>query len=334
MIDPWRITEERFDADLLAAHESVFAVSNGYLGVRGTPEEGSPVRDPGVVLNGLHETWPIVYPEDAYGLARTGQTIANATDGSIIRLFADDEPFDLGSSHVVRFERTLDMQGGVLRREVEWETARGRRVLIRWRRLASFEHRHLVAMIYEVVSLDGAVCLAVSSELVTHAEPQCTDDPRRAKGFADKVLVAQGGEADGSRALLSLRTRRSGLELSAGMDHAVTGSVPVQMDSVIDGDSARTTLLARLGAGDTLTLSKYVAYHWAPDPRPGDLAARTRRTLDRAAAAGYLTLEAGQRRHVRAFWERSDVEIEGAPGVQRTVRFNLFQLLQATARSE
>src|ERR1043165_4630786 len=117
MIDAWRITEERFDPHLLAAHESVFAVSNGYLGVRGTPEEGSPVRDPGVILNGLHETWPIVYPEDAYGLAPTGQTIVNATDGSIIRLFFDDEPFDLATAAIVRFERVLDLAGGVLRRE-------------------------------------------------------------------------------------------------------------------------------------------------------------------------------------------------------------------------
>jgi hypothetical protein len=51
-----------------------------------------------VILNGFHETWPIVYPEDAYGLARTGQTIANVTDGSLIRLFVDDEPFSLATA--------------------------------------------------------------------------------------------------------------------------------------------------------------------------------------------------------------------------------------------
>ena len=140
---PWRIAEARFSPDRLGAHESVFAVGNGYLGVRGAPEEGTPAHDPGVVLNGFHETWPIVYPEDAYGLARTGQTIVNATDGSIVRLFVDDEPFDLASVRIVRFERVLDMALGVLVREVEWETARGARVLVRSRRLASLADRHL-----------------------------------------------------------------------------------------------------------------------------------------------------------------------------------------------
>ena len=181
----------------MAAHESVFAVGNGYLGIRGAPEEGAPSHDPGVILNGLHETWPILYPEDAHGLARVGQTIVNATDGSIIRLFVDDEPVDLAAAGLTRFERTLDLSTGVLSREVEWETARGRRVLIRSRRLASLEDRHLAAMDYEVVALDGPVRIAICSELVTHAPSQTADDPRRGKGFAEKVLVPVAARADG-----------------------------------------------------------------------------------------------------------------------------------------
>lgn len=111
----------------------------------GAPEEGAPSHDAGVILNGLHETWPIHYPEDAHGLARVGQTVVNATDGSIIRLFVDDEPLDLGTAGLLRFERVLDPGTGVLSREVEWETLRGRRVLVRSRRLASLEDRHLAA---------------------------------------------------------------------------------------------------------------------------------------------------------------------------------------------
>ena len=106
----WQIVERAFQREYLPALESVFAVANGYLGLRGTPEEGTPTHEAGAVLNGVHETWPIVYPEDAYGLARTGQTIVNATDGTLIRLFVDDEPFDLTTAKLLRFERVLDMQ--------------------------------------------------------------------------------------------------------------------------------------------------------------------------------------------------------------------------------
>ena len=103
----WQIVEREVVPADAGALESVFAVANGYLGIRGAPEEGTPARDPGVTLNGLHETWPIVYPEDAYGLARTGQTVVNATDGSIVRLYVDDEPFDLATAR-----RTVEASGG------------------------------------------------------------------------------------------------------------------------------------------------------------------------------------------------------------------------------
>src|SRR6185437_14664661 len=156
-----------------------------------------------------------------------GQTIVNATDGSIIRLFVDDEPFDLATAAIVRFERVLDMQIGVLHREVEFETPRGRRLLIRSRRLASLEHRHLAAMDYEVVALDGAARIAVSSELITHGPGETSDDPRRGKGFAENVLVPLAAHAGDRRAVLRLATRNARLELACGMEHAVEAEGPV-----------------------------------------------------------------------------------------------------------
>jgi alpha,alpha-trehalose phosphorylase len=326
----WSISEDRFTTD--PAAESVFAVGNGYLGMRGTPEEGAPAHDAGAILNGFHETWPIVYPEDAYGLARTGQTIVNATDGSVIRLFVDDEPVDLATAKVRRFERVLDMRTGILHREVELETGRGQRLLVCSTRLASFEHRHLAAMSYEVSALDGPVRIAVSSELVTYGPGETSDDPRRGKGFAEKVLVPVSARADGARAVLNLATRNSGLELAVGMEHEIEGARTVQVSA--EGDGARVVMLADLEPGQTLSLSKYVAYHWSASAPAGDLAARVDRTLDRAALDGYETIEREHTRHVTEFWRRSDVEIEGAPGLQRAVRFNLFHLMQATARAE
>jgi alpha,alpha-trehalose phosphorylase len=322
----WEITQEGFSSD--PALESVFAVANGYLGLRGTPDEGAPAHDAGAILNGLHETWPIVYPEDAYGLARTGQTIVNATDGTVVRLFVDDEPFDLATAKVHRFERRLDLRTGVLHREVEWETRRGQRMLVCSRRLASFEHRHLAAFHYEVTALDSPVRITISSELVTHGPGETSDDPRRGKGFAEKVLVPLAAHADAGRAVLRLATRNSGQELAVGMEHAVDGPVK----TVAEGDGARTVVLADLEPGEPLRLEKYVAYHWAAGAP--DLAARVDRTLDRAARDGYETIEAEHAAHVEDFWSRSDVVIEGAPELQQAVRFNLFQLMQATARAE
>ncbi len=334
MTRPWQIVESGLQPADAAAREAVFAVGNGYLGIRGTPEEGGPAHDAGAILNGFHETWPIVYPEDAYGLARTGQTIVSATDGSIIRLSVDGEPFDAATARVLRYERVLDMQRGVLCREVEFETSQGRRLLVRSRRLASLEDRHLAAFEYEVLALDGAVRIDLSSELVTHGGGEGSDDPRRGKGFAEKVLEPIAAHAVERRALLHLATRNSGLELACGMEHDIEASSPVSVETSALGDGAQVAVRADLPAGGSLRLRKYVAYHWGPEAPAGELLWRADRTLDRARRAGYERIELAHARRVADFWRRSDVQLEGAPELQQAVRFNLFQLLQATARGE
>ena len=93
--DEWSLIEKKFHPEFIAQTEAVFALGNGYLGMRGGPEEGGPCVQNGTFVNGFYETWPIVYGEEAYGFARTGQTMLNVTDSKIIRLFVDDEPFDL-----------------------------------------------------------------------------------------------------------------------------------------------------------------------------------------------------------------------------------------------
>ena len=132
--------------------------------------------------------------------------------------------------------------------------------------------------------------------------------------------------------VLSLATRRSGLTLACGMHNDFTGAAAVE--TTVDGDAARVVAESALVAGGSLRLRKYVAYHWAANTAPGEMAARAHRTLDRAASEGYDAVEQAHSRRVEAFWERSDVEVEGAPEVQRAVRFNLFQLMQATARAD
>ena len=59
----------------------------------------------GTYINGFHETWPIRHAEAAFGFARTGQTIVNAPDAKVIKLYVDDEPLMLGTSEIEHYER-------------------------------------------------------------------------------------------------------------------------------------------------------------------------------------------------------------------------------------
>ncbi len=107
--DEWRFVEQEFYPRFLAQAETFFSTANGYFGIRGAFEEGQPAHDNGSFVNGFYESWPIVYGEEAYGFAKTGQTIVNVPDGKIIKLYVDDEPFYLPTAELVQFERVLDM---------------------------------------------------------------------------------------------------------------------------------------------------------------------------------------------------------------------------------
>src|ERR671919_531762 len=94
-VHPWEIREIDLDLDVLAQMESVLALSNGHIGMRANLDEGEPHGMPGTYLNGVYEAHPLPYAEAAYGDPEAGQTVVNVTDGKLIRLLVDDEPFDV-----------------------------------------------------------------------------------------------------------------------------------------------------------------------------------------------------------------------------------------------
>src|SRR6478752_10563510 len=94
-IEAWRLRETALDLPVLANTESVFALSNGHIGLRGNLDEGEPHGIPGTYLNSFYEATDLPYPEGGYGYPEAGQSLINVTNGKTIRLLVDDEPFDV-----------------------------------------------------------------------------------------------------------------------------------------------------------------------------------------------------------------------------------------------
>src|SRR5271165_4886048 len=188
--DEWNIIEKAFHPEFLAQLETMLALGNGYLGMRGGPDEGGPNAENGTFINGFYETRPIIYGEEAYGFAKTGQTICNVADGKTIKLFVDDEPFRLDNAHLLKYERRLNMKSGTLDREILWETPAGKQVSITSRRLVSFPNRHVAAVSYCVTLLNAQAFVVISSEIAVN-EPSILDneggDPRLARAFLGRV---------------------------------------------------------------------------------------------------------------------------------------------------
>ena len=343
--DEWNVVEKAFHPEFLAQLETMLALGNGYLGMRGCPEEGGPNAENGTFINGFYETRPIVYGEEAYGFARTGQTICNVTDSKIIKLFVDDEPFWLPNAQLLSYDRRLNMKSGTLDREILWETPAGKRVSITSRRLVSFANRHVAAISYCVTLLNAPAFVVISSEMTAN-QPSVRDneeDPRLAKAFLGPVLHQRTSYSKDRRIVLCHATEKSRFTLTCATDTTLESSCPHSYKVVHSADFGQVAFTIEARPGCPIQLTKYMVYHSSQTASAEELCGGAEWTMDRVVNQGFQQLLASQEQYMDDFWGRSDVRIRdireerikrSTVEIQQAIRFNLFHILQASARAE
>ena len=332
-VEPWNLRETHLDLDLLAQTESVLALANGHVGGRANLDEGEPHGLPGSYLSGVYESRPLPYAESAYGLPETGQEIINVTNGKLIRLFVDDEAFEVRYGTLRSHERMLDFRAGVLNRRAEWVSPAGRAIRVSSVRLVSFTQRAIAAVCYEVEPLDGRARIAVLSELLANEPPPDDTDPRLPAPVVDP-LRSEYHSAARRAAVLVHKTRVSGLRVGAGMDHVIEGPTRKRTESRSYEDGGLVTVATALQPGQKLRLIKFVAYAWSSDRSLPAVRDQVFAALTAARQTGWEGLLAEQRAYLDDFWSRADVEVDGDAEVQQAVRFAMFHVLQAGARAE
>jgi len=332
--EPWHVRESSLDRTVLAQSESVFALSNGHIGLRGNLDEGEPHGLPGTYLNSVFEFRPLPYAEAGYGYPESGQTVINVTNGKLIRLLVEDEPFDVRYGELRTHERVLSLRDGVLRRTAEWTSPSGHSVHITSSRLVSFTQRATAAIAYEVRPVDGPLHLVLQSELVANEQlPTMSADPRAA-AILEAPLRPEQRSAYDAHAHLVHSTRESGRRIGAAMDHTLHCPADVRTGIECSENTARFTVTTRLAGGQSLRVVKFLAYGWSSQRSIPAISAQVEAALTLARETGWDGLLAEQRRYLDDYWARADVDLDGDPEVQQAVRFALFQVLQASARAE
>ena len=333
-VEPWSVRETALDLEVLAQVESVFALSNGHIGLRANLDEGEPVGLPGTYLNSFYELRPLPHAEAGYGYPESGQTIVNVTNGKIIRLLVDDEPLDVRYGHLLAHERELDLRAGTLRRRADWRSPAGAAVRVCSTRLVSFVQRSAAAILYEVEPLEGPVRVVVQSELVANEPtPARSKDPRTAAAL-ESPLVSEEFFDHALRVVLVHSTRSSKLGMAAGMDHLIEGPTGTDTAAESRADLGRVTVAADLAPGQRLRVVKFIAYAWSSRRSHPAVRDEVVAALAEARHTGWEGLVAGQRAYLDGFWDGADVELDGDTELQQALRFALFHTLQAGARAE
>ena len=347
-IDPWRLIDLEPDPSDLGTIETLFAVGNGYLGMRDNPPEGRIAHSHGTFVNGFHETWEIQHAESAHAFARVGQTLVNVPDAKVMKLYVDDEPIRVDTADLERHERMIDFRAGIQRRTLIWRTPGGKRIEVTTTRLVSLEHRHLALCRMELQMLDGRAPIVVSSQILNRQDgadeysiesTSLGQDPRQGRRFDRRVLepITQRHQPHlgvGGEIALGHRTTESRMRLATACRHEVDGDVDVSVTTSIEPDHAKVVLSFDLEAGQRLVIDKWVSYHTAREVPCEELIDRCHRTLARSIDAGAPELFASQQGWLDRFWDEADITIDGDDRAQQAIRWNLFQLVQASAATD
>ena len=333
-MNPWNIDEKTFDPKKLHSHETVYTIGNGYFGTRGTFEEDYPRANPGTLLWGVFDKISVGKEE-----------LANVPDWLIIKLFVNGERFRLDRGKILDYQRTLDMEHGILRRTVRWESPAGVRIRVTSERFASLADEHVGAIRYSVtaeeqpttgenidVFLWAAFNMAVGNYDLMHWEP-----------------VEQG--RDDELVWLHTQTRHSYVQLVQTMSFT-TQAWNFNKELIRSDIAPSIRLYGSLAAGETVTAEKIVVMYTSRDvvdPLKSALA-HHHEIMDISAAESVPdkqyelliegTIQARPCKYVDAFetllvehkkaweryWEISDILIEGDDKAQQATRYNIYQL--------
>jgi len=336
-VNDWGVHEEALELSHSTLAETVFAQANGYIGTRGTHEEGitgNPASTEGTYLNGLFVRTPYDYPENAHAFATHNNKIIQVPNGKAICVSTDGETFLPGESVVEDYSRHLDFQTGLMERSLIWSTTSGKRLKIASRRLVSLINLHLLAIEYQITAenFDGAAQLESCLDAAYGAGEVDPEDPRVGHLSITKSLVKREEKAEEGNPSYLHQIKDSDVIIRSAACEILQGITPARSRVLQEKGKLGTRYEMTLKQGQPVTLTKFITYHHGVLGEEATLAGRAADTLKAARKTGFAHYAMVQQQKLAEFWSGADVTIDGDPELQQGIRFNLFHIYQSAGK--
>jgi alpha,alpha-trehalose phosphorylase len=341
-IDTWALRRERFDPAQQVLDASLFALGNGFIGLRGVLDEGPVAGEhDGCYLNGFYDSTAIHHPETAFGLAGTNQFMLNVPNGRRLEIWLDDERLDLRQGKVRSWEQVIDFREGVLRRRLEWEAPSGRVLRLVSERLACLRRQTVWAARTRVEPLNFGGTIGLVLSLDGHVAPLAAgNDPRIGSHVKEPPLVLVSCSHGEAALRQRHHTRHSGLHLVSVLAWGV--NAPAGPGAIVQAPEPppdmplqsclRHRISVALAAGQAVELERFGTYQTSIDLAEADLETLAADTIAAAREAGFDGLLREQAHYLQEFWDRADLVVEGDDSLQQGLRFNAWHLLQSAGR--
>lgn len=320
------------EAENVRLNETIFHSANGYIGVRGSLEEGYDDEKTGIrgqYINGFYDIAPMKQAEQLYGFVNEKQVMLNAADTQGICIYVDGEKMTMKQAVPGTRERILDMDKGYTLRRFTWESSGGKRISAEVRRMASFEMLPLFLIDYSFTAenFNGEVEIISNHEGAVHNYSN-PDDPRVA-AESGNYLTVQKAEVKENRSLITSVTKKSGLKVTTGVGHAVHGAKSCETtETNCDSHSVSIRFRAAVSENEPVRFVKYTVMCDSRRFQDTDAEKLLEKAMDKDIEEWYSI----QEKYLNNFWEKVNINVDGDDVLACSLNFNLYCLLQSASK--
>lgn len=313
--DEWLILQDEYDAAENLNYESLFCLTNGYLGTRGSYEEGTVKSLPCTFVNGVFDKSETFMRE-----------LANLPNWLGIRLYVEKELIGIENCSILEFSRVLDMKHAMLVKRFLLEDKKGRQTLVEGIRFVSRAnvHRMVVKLYVTPINYDGIIEV---ENIVDGSVINFADAPR----FKVKhtYLVANERLTENG-VYIECATRDNHLHVGTGafLDAERNGkSVIKTRQFYAFGEQTIEFQDFDAEQGVTTEITKYASIYTERDLPKYELHSAVKNEIDAFVERGFEQELAEHFKVYEEMWKEADIQIQGDFDLDRAVRFNIFHLM-------
>ena len=335
-LSEWEIIEDSFSPEKNFHNETIFSIGNGFIGIRGTYEEGLEDKielgTEGTFLNGVYEEGIIRYGEIAYGFPEKSQTMINVANGKKIILYLEDEIFNMHTGMLMEYTRSINMKEGILKRSLLWQSPKGKIIRLETERMTCMQRKNLAAVKYTVTPQNFDGNIRIISEIDGNVKRALIEkDPRIGSGIEDGAFYTVNSSIELDTAALLQKTRRTEITVACVARGIIKTQCSYKTEGYVKEDRVGFDYQIEGEKGKEIEYTKYIVYDAYSEFQEGT-PDNVHEILEDAVGRGYDSLKAEQVDFLSDYWDKSDIEIKGDISLQQAIRFNLFHLLQAAGR--
>ncbi|AZR74457.1 trehalase [Anoxybacter fermentans] len=317
----WLVTETNFDPEYLRKIETIFTLGNGYMGVRAATEEHYIGESRGCYIAGLFDEFPGEVTE-----------LANIPDWLNVEIILAGERFDLTQGKVLAYQRILNLKDGQLIRDVEWQSPKGKRSRLIFKRFVSLDNIHVAGMQIKIIPLNYSGKVEIQSGL----NGQVTNSGVQHFIEGDKRVFSEGNM------YITCQTQESNIIMALAVHHRFfLENKELELEKRFKTDRRQLFLTSEYSVEEEneFVVEKFVAIYTGRDSEflnlQGDqlkkeVVDRALKDVTNAAQLGYDELFNRHRNCWHKLWNQMDIKIDGPDFDQLAIRFAQFHLYQMT----